>query len=750
MCLPFLVWTFQNAASGRGWQDARADGAVDAATSGSFTIAFEGDITEGTDSGSNISFGNKNLSAPPDLYALNLANGVTVTIDGAKNTLDGAGQYQGFFVYQGNVTIESLTIADAAALGGNGGAGTIGGGGFGGGGGGGFSTNSIDTSGDNGGFGGGAGAGGFGGGGAGGAQSGGLGGFGAGRGNNSGSNPNLGGGGRGPAAGGDVFIEQGATVVIEGGTLGLGSLSGGLGGTAGGGANDGGNGSAFGNGIFLQGNQTETLAAAAGQTLTIDGVIADQSGSGATGANTGVGGLVISGPGTVALNLANTFTGGINLEEGTLLLGAGDAAGAGAISFNGEATLAFSIANAPGNAIENFADGDRIDLTNLAFTGSRSAMLVDLTVIVTEGGKTVDLSITLADQTESLFLLPDGSSGTDLLAVNTGDVTTVSSGVTSTGLTIGNGALLQVLSGGSAIDAQVAAGGISLVSSGGFVSGNQLSGGSELVFGVTSAVEVHSGGVEVVASGGTANGTVVDGNGSLLVLSGGTAIDTVIGGTLDLAEGSQVVGGILFATGGATLAIGGTETPDAQSTAFTDGDAIDLNDIPFDSGGSAILNPTTDVLTVTEGGESFALQMDGNFSDAVFGLADDPSGNGTEITVSNTPCFASGTRILTDRGEIAVEHLAIGDRVVTFDGEMLPIQWIGHRRVACLRHHTPESVLPVRIRADSFAPGQPKRDLFLSPDHAVFAEGVLIPVKYLAVGTAVGPDPGQRGDLFSC
>ena len=38
---------------------------------------------------------------------------------------------------------------------------------------------------------------------------------------------------------------------------------------------------------------------------------------------------------------------------------------------------------------------------------------------------------------------------------------------------------------------------------------------------------------------------------------------------------------------------------------------------------------------------------------------------------------------------------------------------------------------PVRIAADAFGRGLPTRALFLSPEHAVFADGVLIPVKLL-------------------
>jgi hypothetical protein len=51
-------------------------------------------------------------------------------------------------------------------------------------------------------------------------------------------------------------------------------------------------------------------------------------------------------------------------------------------------------------------------------------------------------------------------------------------------------------------------------------------------------------------------------------------------------------------------------------------------------------------------------------------------------------------------------------------------------------------VWPVRVRAGAFGPdkagvAQPKRDLLLSPDHAVFVEGVLIPVRYLLNGRTV-------------
>jgi hypothetical protein len=100
-------------------------------------------------------------------------------------------------------------------------------------------------------------------------------------------------------------------------------------------------------------------------------------------------------------------------------------------------------------------------------------------------------------------------------------------------------------------------------------------------------------------------------------------------------------------------------------------------------------------------------------------------------------CFASGTRIATPDGARTVDMLRVGDQVRLHDGEAGTIEWVGHRHVDCERHPAPEKVLPFRIAAHTFGRGKPDRDLLLSPDHAVFVDGVLIPVKYLANGTTI-------------
>jgi aryl-phospho-beta-D-glucosidase BglC (GH1 family) len=105
----------------------------------------------------------------------------------------------------------------------------------------------------------------------------------------------------------------------------------------------------------------------------------------------------------------------------------------------------------------------------------------------------------------------------------------------------------------------------------------------------------------------------------------------------------------------------------------------------------------------------------------------------------DVPCFAAGTLIATQRGNVAVEDLVLGDMVKT----VLPangaqkIVWIGRRRIKLKNHPNPNHVQPIRILAGAFGPDLPRRDLRLSPDHAVYSAGVLIPARLLVNGATV-------------
>jgi hypothetical protein len=88
-----------------------------------------------------------------------------------------------------------------------------------------------------------------------------------------------------------------------------------------------------------------------------------------------------------------------------------------------------------------------------------------------------------------------------------------------------------------------------------------------------------------------------------------------------------------------------------------------------------------------------------------------------------------------------VEDLAIGDLVYTHFAGLMPIKWIGYRRIDCRGHPKPRKVWPVRVRIGAFGEGMPHRDLWLSPDHAVLVDEVLIPIKRLTNGTSIEQVP---------
>ncbi len=122
-------------------------------------------------------------------------------------------------------------------------------------------------------------------------------------------------------------------------------------------------------------------------------------------------------------------------------------------------------------------------------------------------------------------------------------------------------------------------------------------------------------------------------------------------------------------------------------------------------------------------------------------------------------CFARGTRLLTPTGERAVEDLHEGDPVTLSDGRVMPVRWIGQRRVGAGELALRPELRPVRIRAGAFGPGRPARDLVVSPQHRVVvdhwrtemlfgAAEVLVPAKTLVDGETVVIDRTESVEYF--
>ena len=158
--------------------------------------------------------------------------------------------------------------------------------------------------------------------------------------------------------------------------------------------------------------------------------------------------------------------------------------------------------------------------------------------------------------------------------------------------------------------------------------------------------------------------------------------------------------------------------------------------VTFEAGqlhiGGTLSDDSIDIALVGTYEGAFSATLDTTTNDTVVTFT------GTAISAGPAPCFATGTRILTPRGEVAVEALRVGDTVVTRSGAHRPVVWLGHRRVDCRGDARPHDVRPVRIAAHAFAPGMPHRALLLSPDHAVSTcDGVLVPARYLLNGATV-------------
>jgi lipopolysaccharide export system protein LptA len=123
----------------------------------------------------------------------------------------------------------------------------------------------------------------------------------------------------------------------------------------------------------------------------------------------------------------------------------------------------------------------------------------------------------------------------------------------------------------------------------------------------------------------------------------------------------------------------------------------------------------------------------------------DQFGTASNIATSTVaPCFLAGTRLLTARGPVAVEDLRAGERMVTHDGALLPAAWIGQRALDARTHPRPDEIAPIRIAAGAVAPGIPAHDVLLSPDHAVFLDGVLVAARQLVNGTTIAQDHAIR------
>ncbi len=187
--------------------------------------------------------------------------------------------------------------------------------------------------------------------------------------------------------------------------------------------------------------------------------------------------------------------------------------------------------------------------------------------------------------------------------------------------------------------------------------------------------------------GGTGNDTLIGGQGADTIL-GGDDRDTIIVSSQEDALGDVIDGG----TG---------------STAPGDADDYDILDLTG-SGPLRIVNETVDA--------------DGNSTSGTIEFLDGVGGNVvgtlnfTEIE-EIVPCFTPGTSIATPRGEMLVEDLQVGDKIITRDNGIQEIRWIGAKRMDGRQLQQNPHLQPVLIKQGSLGNGLPERDMLVSPNH---------------------------------
>ena len=111
-----------------------------------------------------------------------------------------------------------------------------------------------------------------------------------------------------------------------------------------------------------------------------------------------------------------------------------------------------------------------------------------------------------------------------------------------------------------------------------------------------------------------------------------------------------------------------------------------------------------------------------------------------------TKCFLLGTNILTSKGEKSVESLSVGDEVVAIcnNGRInRKIVWIGKTDISVDQGKNRNDLYPVCIKAHAFGLNKPHRDLYLTPEHTVYIDGGLIPVRMLVNGRSIVIDKSR-------
>jgi hypothetical protein len=277
--------------------------------------------------------------------------------------------------------------------------------------------------------------------------------------------------------------------------------------------------------------------------------------------------------------------------------------------------------------------------------------------------------------------------------------------------------------------------------------GVEAGAGSDLVIGGAGDDSLDGGGGDDSLSGGAGNDALLGGDGNDTLdggigddsLDGGAGNDVLLGGagndTITAGTGTDTIAGgagddvidlgadgerdiVVFSDGDGNDTIIGFDAPvDNGDGTFTSGDLLDLSGLT-DAGGTPVNVGDATVSSDVDG--NAVITFSNGESITLVGVDPIVASNQAYLEALGVPiCFARGTLILTLRGEVPVETLQQGDRVLTMDNGYQAIRWIGSRRIDAASLAARPSLRPIRIRAGVLGKGYPETDLTVSPQHRV-------------------------------
>ena len=223
--------------------------------------------------------------------------------------------------------------------------------------------------------------------------------------------------------------------------------------------------------------------------------------------------------------------------------------------------------------------------------------------------------------------------------------------------------------------------------------------------------------------------------------STGASVD-ISGWTLDFGAG------VIFTfPAGATIPAGGYVTVVANWD--TAANPLPANTYSVGNGGGILTNGG-DVIMLSDGTTTATASYgsggggdDFGSSDDAVSMAREPDGgmtiNDEAVPTPNAAniCFYRGTGIQTPIGYKNIESLKVNDTVTTASGKVMSIKWVGIQSVEINSKRNLLQSNPILIQKDALEEGVPSADLRVSPNHAIYVDGLLINAGALVNGVNI-------------